>query len=285
MSINNSVVFSNFGRDNYVCNRNPQFIAPPHHKKRPEFIRKAFNFANTRRVWMWEGFAYLRPHTKRKRRFNKHRANAMQAGVLCLIHHLNIVTGLVEASCTDMADMCGLSTYSKAGNLSISRFTRMIDDLEEFGLIKPEKVWDRVLGTWIPKMIWVTDVFFLMIGIKPEEYKAAQNQQLGYLKRGLTLDEQEQLTITEAKRRRKRQFIEKAFEARRKKHANKRLEKQAKDFFKKGLDEQRSEIANNLAAQLGSDGLKNLSMQDFKNLVDKRLGQLRRITEPPPQEL
>jgi incFII family plasmid replication initiator RepA len=279
-----NVAFSGFGQANYVCNPNPEFTAPSHHKKRPLFIRKAFNFANARRVWMWEGFSYYKDLAKRSRRFNKHRAKAIQAGVLCMTHHLNIVTGLVEASCTDMADMCGLSTYSKAGNLSISRFTRMIDDLEKFGLIKTEKVWDRVMGTWIPKMIWVTDIYFLMIGIGVDEYKAAQNQQLGYLKKGLTLDEQEQLTITEAKRRKKRQFIEKAFDSRRQKHSAKRLQKQAKDFTKKSLDEQRSEIANNLAVQLGSEGLKGLSLQDFNKLVDVRLGQLRRLSDPPDGE-
>jgi incFII family plasmid replication initiator RepA len=277
-----NISFSSFGQASYVCNPDPEFITPKHHKARPLFIRKAFNYANARRVWMWEGFSYFKIQAKRKRRFNKHRAKAIQAGVLCMTHHLNIVSGMVEASCTDMAEMCGLSTHSKAGNLSISRFTRMIDDLETFGLIKTEKVWDRVMGTWIPKMIWVTDIFFLMIGIKPDEYNAAQNQQLGYLKSQLTtVEEKEQLTITEAKRRKKHQFIEKAFEARKKKHSSKRLEKQAKDFAKKGLDEQRSEIANNLASQLNPEELKGLSLQDFKSLVDRRLGQLRHSTEPP----
>jgi len=278
-----NVAFSCFGRADYVCNPDPEFSIPSHHKKRPLFIRKAFNYANARRVWMWEGFSYFKNVANRKRRFNKHRAKAIQAGVLCMTHHLNIVSGLVEASCTDMADMCGLSTYSKAGNLSISRFTRMIDDLEKFGLIKTEKVWDRVMGTWIPKMIWVTDIFFLMIGISVDEYKSAQNQQLGYLKQGLTLDAQEQLTITEVKKRKKRQFIEKAFESRRKKHSSKRLENQAKNFLKKSLDEQRSEIGNNLVSQLSPEELKGLSLQEFKVLVDRRLGQLRRLTDPPSE--
>ena len=282
MSFEN-VAFAGFGRAIYVANKNPEFTPPPNHtKSRPPFIQRCFNFAKKRRVWMWEGFAFYRKDAKRQRRFNRHRAQAIQAGVLCMTHHLNIVSGLIEASCTDMAAMCGLSTISNAGNLSITRFTRMIDDLETFGIIKTEKVWDRVMGTWIPKMIWVTDLFFLMIGINVEEYHAAQNQQLGYLKSKLTtLEEKEQLTITEAKRRKKQQFIQKAFESRQQKHAVKRLKKQAKDFLEKDLDEQRSEIANNLTKQLSPEELKGLSLNDFKALVNARLGQLRRLSDPP----
>lgn len=231
---------------------------------------------------MWEGFAYLRQHTSRSRAFNHHRAQAIQAGVECMLHHVHITSGMIQASCEQMADLCGLSTVSAAGNKSITRFTRMIDDLEKFSLIETERVWDKTLGMWIPKLIWVTELFWRMVGLSADEYKTAQNQQLGYMKRGLLLAEQEQLTLTEARRRAKQQFIERAFEARRRSHQVKRAERRAKALVNKPLDEQRSMLANDLMRRLTAEERKDLDLDQFKRLVDRELGRVRYLSDSPP---
>lgn len=266
----------------YVKNSAPRFVVPEHHAARPKFLCKAFNYARTRRVWMWEGFAYLRPHTKRSRAFNRHRAQAIQAGVECMLHHVHITSGMVQASCEQMADLCGLSTVSAAGNKSITRLTRMIDDLEAFSLIETERVWDKTLGMWIPKLIWVTKLFWRMVGLPFEEYQTAQNQQLGYMKRGLLLSEQEQLTLTEARRRAKQQFIERAFEARRRRHQTKRAERRAKALDGLGLDEQRGTLANDLMRRLRPEERAELGLEGFRQLVDRELGRIRSLNNRPP---
>lgn len=266
----------------YVANEDPKFIPPSHHKQRPLFIRKAYNYAGARKVYAWEGFSFYREGANRKRRFNKHRAKSMQAGVLCMIHHLNIASGLIESSCEQMADLCQVSTFSKAGNKSITRFTRMINDLEDFKVVKTQKVWDRVLGMWIPKMIEVTERFFLMIGIDPKEYEAAQKQQLGYQKRGLSLDEQEQLTLSEAKRRAKRRFIEQAFKKRKNIHTQKKAARNAKSFLKKTWDEQRSDIAVDIMKRLSPSEKQNLSLQDLKAMVSYEVGKIKNLIKDPP---
>lgn len=277
----NNVAFLGSG-SSYVTNPNPMFIPPKHHKSRPPVIKHAYNLANKRRVYMWEGFAFYKNDVKRKRRFNIHRGKAIQAGVLCMIHHFNAISGIVEASCEQMSDMCGLSTYSKAGNKSISRFTRMIASLEEYGLLECENIWDRVLGMYIPKIIMPTKLFFRMIGLSLEEFEKGRNQLIGFRKRGLTLDEQEQLTPTEAKRRAKLQFIEKAFNARKKRHSEAKRRRKAKEFVTKSLDEQRSDIANSLISTLTPKEIESLGLDGFKDAVNLKLGQLRNLAKGSP---
>ena len=275
---------------NYVHNPYPAFEAPAHHGQRPAFIRKLVNYASTRNVCFWEGFRAMWPvdpvtlkPIHRKRRFNLHRARAIQAVVLGIAHHMNIVTGIVKgASIELLAHQCGLATKSKAGNESITRASRAVITLEQFGVLKCEKVWDNTAGTWIPKLIEITPLFLDMCGIEREEYEKAQRQQLGFEKRGLSLAEQEELTISEARRRAKLAHRQVAFERRRKQNKDHAARKQAKKLAQKTLDAQRDEIQSNLIKLMGIDEIRNLGLAGFKELVDRELGRLRRIAADPP---
>lgn len=268
----------------YVKNPNPVFVPPKHHKPRPQLLRKAANFVNNRRVASWEGFPLLRPLADRQRRFNEHRARALQAVVAALIHHVDLVSWLVESSCEGMADLCGLSTVSDAGNKSITRFTRAIDDLEEHGIVTCEKIWDRVMGCWIPKMITVTELFWRMIGISPEEALAAQQQQLGYRKKGLTLSEQEMLTVTEAKRRAKQRFKEIAFERRRKKHHVRRAVRKSQELDALPWDLRRDKVASDLVRSMTPEECAALDLDGWRRMIDQEINRLRRYHsgDPPP---
>ncbi|CAK8742666.1 hypothetical protein SODG_005919 [Sodalis praecaptivus] len=46
---------------------------------------------------------------------------------------------------------------------SISRASRALTTLEELGAIKCERVWDDSTHSYIPKIIWVTELFFVLI--------------------------------------------------------------------------------------------------------------------------
>lgn len=274
----------------YVHNPYPTFEAPAHHGQRPAFIRKLVNYASKRKVCYWEGFRALWPidpatlkPIHRQRHFNLHRARAIQAVVIGIAHHLNIVTGIVKgASIELLAHQCGLATKSKAGNESITRASRAIITLEQFGVLRCEKVWDKTAGTWIPKLIEITPLFLDMCGINREEYERAQQQQLGFEKRGLSLAEQEELTISEARRRAKLLHRQAAFERRRKQDKDHAARKLAKKLAQKSLDEQRRAVQNDLIKMLGADEIKRLGVAGFKELVDRELGRLRRIAADPP---
>jgi incFII family plasmid replication initiator RepA len=274
---------------NYVHNPAPAFVAPEHHKARPSFIRKLCNFASKRKVWKWEGFYGLQPINpqtlkpiRRQRHFNLHRGRAIQAVTEAIAHHLNTVTGIAQVSVEMLAHQCGLATKSAAGNESITRASRAVMTLEEYGILKCEKVWDRTAGTWIPKLIEITPAFIRMCGLSDEEYEAAQRQQLGFQKRGLSLADAEQLTITEARRRARENHRRIAFERRQKQNKDHAARRLAKKLATKSLDEQRHEITKGLVKRLGRDELISLGPEGVKELVDRELGRLRRIADSPP---
>lgn len=276
-------------RYNYVCNPEPQFEAPDYHRSRPSFIRKLVNYTKKRRVTMWSGFYTLTPldpkkltPINRQRHFNKHRARAIQAVAECAAHHLNIVTGRVMLSVEAMAELCGLSTKSKAGNISITRCSRAVIELERFGIFNCEKVWDRALGMWIPKRIYVTGLFIEMCGLSIKDWESAQNQQLGYMKRGLSIEEQEQLTITEAKRRDKEQHTKAAFEYRRKKHGLAKARKLAARLREKTISDSRATVLRNIIKRMPTDELKAMNHHDLDALVRKELNYLLKLADDPP---
>lgn len=273
----------------YVLNPNPEFTPPPHHGPRPKFIKKLANFARTRQVTKWSGFYSLLPlnprtleRINRQRHFNKHRARAIQAVAECAAHHLNIVTGIVQVSVEKMSQLCGLTTKSKAGNISITRCSRAVLALEEYGVFRCEKIWDRVLGMWIPKRIEVTDFFIDMCGVKREEWEAAQNQQLGYQKRGLAIHEQEQLTLSEAKRRGREQHRKVAFERRRKQHEISKARRLAIKLKSEDLQQQKSTILNKIIKSRTTDELVELGPDGLDKLINKELNYLLKIAEDPP---
>ena len=279
MSMNNAA----YSRP-YVFNPHPQFDRPKEFGARPAFTRKAWNYANTRKVWLWEGFTFLKHQAGRCRRFKEDRAFAIQEITKAIIYYADFVSGQVHRSCTQIADDCRLSTTSDAGNYSITRTTRAIKDMEAYGLLKCELVWDRLLGENIPKLIWVTDLFWAMTGMTQEELKAAQRQKIGNKKKGAIFKVGDDLKahIAEAKLEGRITFIEKAFEFRKKRHSKKRQVKQAQELINKPLDEQRHEIANSLSLQLSYEEMKKLGTEGLKKVVDVRLGQLRRLSEAIP---
>ncbi|MNE09364.1 IncFII RepA protein family protein [compost metagenome] len=273
----------------YVHNPTPAFVAPKHHKARPSFIRKLCNFVAQRKVWKWEGFYAIQPISpqtlkpiRRQRHFNLHRGRAIQAVTEAIAHHLNTVTGIAHISIEMLAHQCGLATKSDAGNESITRASRAVLALEEYGILKCEKVWDRTAGTWIPKLIEITPFFIQMCGLTESEYEAAQRQQLGFLKRGLSLNEQEQLTITEARRRAKENHRRIAFERRRKQNKDHAARRLAKKILAMELSDQRHEVTKKVTKSCTEEELIQMGPKGLKARIDKELGLLRRIADSPP---
>ncbi|ECG1392249.1 TPA_asm: hypothetical protein GNB58_004865 [Salmonella enterica subsp. houtenae serovar 45:g,z51:-] len=107
--------------------------------------------------------------------------------------------------------------------MTYCRLIPVVDNkhLEAIGAIHCDRIWDKTTGSWIPNLIWVSELFFTLIGYEYGKYEAAQQQQLAWENKGL----KEAISLTEARRRAKVKHIQTAFEVRAKKRA-----------FKDGLD-------------------------------------------------
>lgn len=275
----------------YVANPHPVFTPPPQKKQRPAFIRTALKEAERTDVARSEIFYTVQPvdpetlmPVARERRMNEHRARAIRAVVQALVFHLNIATGMVQASVTAISEECGLSSTSEAGNESITRCCRAIQHLEYYGILHCENVWDNTLKMNIPKMIWVTDLFFFMLGLEPGRYESARNQQLAWINQGLMAKGEDPITHTEAKRRAKENHIKRAFEHRARQHLAK---KQRKNLIKLMAQDEvaaRSEILAELVRRYSKEELLALGHAGLKRQVNIRYAQMRKLatTSPPP---
>ncbi|MNG72826.1 IncFII RepA protein family protein [compost metagenome] len=162
---------------NYVSNPTPAFVAPTHQKMRSDFIHKLYVSAASRKVWLWEGFYAIQPidpvtHSPihRQRRFNLHRSRAIQAITIGIIYHLDVASGIAQISVEALSRQCGVSSQWGA----ISRASRAIITLEQYGVLKCEKDRGRTAGR-AQKRIEITPYFIAMCGIEPEEFSLAQN--------------------------------------------------------------------------------------------------------------
>lgn len=160
-------------RKNYICNLKPVFNPPKHEKKRSNFIyyamKKASKIDVARNILNYTLLA-IDPKTgnilPRFRRLNEHRACAMRAMVLAMLYYCDIESNLVQASIEKLADQCGLSTISKMGNKSITRASRLINEfLEPMGFIKCKKEKTKFHSNYVPKKIFLTPIFFMLLHI------------------------------------------------------------------------------------------------------------------------
>lgn len=155
----------------------PLFKAPSHHKPRPAFQKKCINYARTKDLGCWEGFYLLdKAAIGRKQRFKKVLRDCMQQVAIAMLHYVNVADLTVRASVERLSNDCGMTTTSKAGNISISRASRLIKLLEKLGFIKTENFRPPNSRHYLPKFIMLTARFFLWIGIREDELLNAQNQ-------------------------------------------------------------------------------------------------------------
>ncbi|WAI03418.1 plasmid replication initiator RepA [Buchnera aphidicola] len=160
-------------RKNYIYNPKPVFNPPKNKRKRSTFIRYAMKKASeidVARSNLNYTLLPIDPKTgnilTRFRRLNEHRASAMRVIVLAMLYYFDINSNLVEASIEKLADECGLSTFSDSGNKSITRVSRLINEfLEPMGFVKCKRVRSQINNKYLPKKIFLTPMFFMLLGI------------------------------------------------------------------------------------------------------------------------
>lgn len=272
-------------RINYINNKNPFFTPPKNEKRRPSFIYFAMKKASEIDVARCELNYIIQPKNtktgipiKRTRRLNEHRACAMRAMVLAMLYHFNISSELVQASVEQLSDECGLSTISKIGNKSITRASRLITHfMEPMGFVTCKKIWDKVLGNYMPKMITLTPLFFMLFDISEKQLKNAKKQQLGWINKNLIIKGLKPITITEAKTKAKDNQMRNLFKYRMSKHTFYKKKKNAQRLIALDEKEARQKILKALVGKYSISELTKMGPSGLKKQVNISYYYLRKI--------
>lgn len=274
----------------YVRNPHPRYQPPKVDASKPAIIKALVNAASHSNPARHEAW-YTTPRIDQKtglgrpfhKRMNEHRARAINALMVGLSDRLNIVSSKVEASVEQLSDWCGLSTGGKA-NKSISRASRALATLEELGALACERTWDEVSRSYIPKIIWVTELFFVLIGYELGKYQAAQHQQLAWENQKLREAGEAPITLSEARRRAKERHIKRAFEHRTRQRAFKQQRRQAQKLMRMAREQARAEILNGLIKQYSQKELEAMGHQALRRQVDQRYHALRKLATSTPAD-
>ncbi|WP_343190506.1 plasmid replication initiator RepA (plasmid) [Buchnera aphidicola (Mollitrichosiphum nigrofasciatum)] len=270
---------------NYVNNKRPVFKKSINDKKRPAFIRYAMKRANETDVARNElNYTIIPINTKtgqpikRFRRLNEHRARAMRAMVQAMLYNFNIASNLVMASVEQLSDSCGLSTISKAGNKSITRASRLITDfMEPMGFIKCVKIWDPLLGSYIPKMISLNPLFFMLFGITSESLNKAKNAQLNWINNNLLNKGLSPTNFKKIKKNAKKEHIKRALKHRNYKYHINNQHKKANKITHLPEKDARLYILNSIVKRYNSHELNKMGPVELRNKVNIEYCQLRNI--------
>ncbi|EAO9548305.1 replication associated protein RepA1 [Salmonella enterica] len=277
-------------RNSYVTNANPVYSAPKECASPPRIItalRKAALTSNPARHPIWRTadrfHAINHQRLPKERAMNEHRARAVNAICACIADRLNIVTGKVFMTLAQISDSCGLTTYNKDKTPCYSRASRAINEhLEAIGAIHCERVWDETTGSWIPNLIWVSELFFTLIGYEYGKYEAAQQQQLAWENKGLKEKGEPAISLTEARRRAKVKHIQTAFEVRTKKRAFKTQLRQARKLAAMEKQKAQAKILNDLVKLYSQDELAAMGHVELKRQVEHRYAAMRKLATAPP---
>ncbi|ENV3013854.1 plasmid replication initiator RepA [Escherichia coli] len=267
-------------RSAYVCNLSPEFQPPKHHThKLPLVLSDALQRINGRDLTCEVAF-YVNQPSERKRRINEHRRRAINAVIAAILHHVNIISKRVLASAEALADFCGLSTVSEAGNKSITRCTRALSQLKALGFIDYERRWDRVNKQYWPAKIEIRDQLLETVGITEQAWRRAVSQKLNYfnaknserLKKAITEADYKRIVIQEQMENVWRQRKT----AREIKAKQKAAERAARLVQEKGEAELRHQITREVSQEFADGMYPGADLAYLRSLVEQRYNRLRK---------
>lgn len=272
-------------RKNYIFNKSPKFITPKNNKKRPAFIIYAMKKASEIDVARSELNYIIQPKNpktglpiKRMRRLNEHRASAMRAMVNAMLYHYNIVSEIVQASVEQLSDECGLSTISANGNKSISRASRLITEfMEPMGFVISQKIWDKIIGNYMPKMMILTPLFFKLLGISEDKINNAKKQQLGWINKNLIKKGIKPMSLMEAKWKSKEIRLNSILKYRKSQHIFNIRKKKAQKIF--SLDEKiaKQKILKSIVDRYSLQELSQMGLNGLRKKVNIQYYCLKKI--------
>ncbi|WP_075434266.1 plasmid replication initiator RepA [Buchnera aphidicola] len=271
----------------YVNNPYPQFTPPRNRKKRPAFIRYAMKCAAETDVARNE-VCYTNQLQNpingcvvpRKRRLNEHRARALRAMAQAMLYHFNIASTLVMASVEQLSDACGLSTLSKAGNKSITRASRLITHfMEPIGFLSCQKIWDKILGMYIPKIISLKPLFFMSFNISQARLEVVRKKQLQWINNQLKKQGKSAITFFEAERQAKEKHVYSALHFRKSKRVFKKQKNRAMKILQLEEKHARSYILKHLVRQYSIEELCSIGLENLKRKVNCEYFKLRKLAK------
>ncbi|VFP88840.1 Probable replication-associated protein RepA1 (plasmid) [Candidatus Erwinia haradaeae] len=274
----------------YVKNPYPCYRPPKENVKPPRIIYAICQAARTNapsKHPIWRVTPRYHPIThsalNNQRAMNAHRARAIDAIIECLAAHVNIVTGKVYMSLAQISDACGLTTYNTEGKPCYSRTSRAINEhLEALGAVLCDRIWDKTTGSYIPNIIWVTKVFFVLIGYEYGKYLSAQKQQLSWENQKLRKAGEEPITLTEARRRAKAEHIRRAFAFRTQKLARSKQYRRARKL--EAMDERkaRGSILQDLVKIYRVEELGAMGYIELNRMVTQRYHAMCKLASSTP---
>lgn len=269
----------------YVNNLTPCYQPPKLGINPPRIInalRKSVRKNSPSRHLLWSISPRYHPITKKllssNRSINLHRSRSIDAIMECLAAHVNLVTGKVFMTLKQISDACGLTTYNSHGIPCYSRASRAINEhIEAIGAIVCERVWDKTTGSYIPNLIWVTKLFFVLISYEYGKFLAAQKQQLFWENKKLRASGEPAISLSEARRRAKNQHIQSAFMIRVKQKAYKKQLRRARKLSSMKKQDAEHEILKDLIRLYSKDDLVRMGYVELKKQVEQRYYAMRKL--------
>lgn len=275
---------SEFVSRSYVSNPTPIYI-PKKGVKYPRVIHalcKAVKNNVPSQHPIWKTNLRYHPITKRllsnTRSMNLHRSRSINAILECLAAHVNLVTGKVFITLKNISDSCGLTTYNRKGIPCYSRVSRAINEhIEAIGAIYCERIWDETTGSYIPNLIWVTELFFVLIGYEYGKFLAAQNQQLAWENKKLVERGKSPITVEEACRRAKIQHVHRAFLIRTQKQVYRKQLRRAKKLISMSEQDAKYVILKDLTKLFSYSELIEIGYVELKRQVEYRYHAMKKL--------
>ncbi|SUY95373.1 plasmid replication initiation protein RepA1 [Citrobacter freundii] len=268
-------------RSVYIHNPNPKFIAPAHHAhKLPSVLQGAIKNAQGGDL-TGDMVFYVNLPPERRRRIYEARRKAINAAITGILYFVNIVSREVHASAEQLADQCGLSTVSAAGNKSITRLTRALVMMKGLGLVQYKRRFDRVSRKYFPAEIVVTDTFIELVGISPEAWQRAVEQKLNYFNAKNSKRLGKAITESDYARIARQERLEQVWNRRkteREINAKKKAAERAERIAKEQGEEELHSLVKSQVSQEFRDGLHpGASLSDLRSIVEHRINYLKKI--------
>lgn len=268
-------------RSVYIHNPNPKFIAPAHHAHKLPFVLQGAIKNTQGRDLTGDMVFYVNLPPERRRRIYEARRKAINAAITAILYFVNIVSREVHASAEQLADQCGLSTVSDAGNKSITRLTRALVMMKGLGLVQYKRRFDRVSRKYFPAEIVVTDTFIELVGISPESWQRAVDQKLNYYNAKNSKRLGKAITESDYARIARQERLEQVWNRRkteREINAKKKAAKRAERIAKEQGEEELHSLVKSQVSQEFRDGLHpGASLSDLRSIVEHRINYLRKI--------
>lgn len=269
----------------YIKNPYPCYTFPKVNMRPPKIIcamRKAVkkNSPSQHPLWRITPRYHAINHKllSNDRKINIYRCRAIDAIMECIATHVNLMTSKVFMTLGQISDACGLTTYNAKGKPCYSRASRAINEhIEAIGAIYCERIWDKTTNSYIPNIIWVTEIFFILIDFNYKHYLIAQKKQLNWNNKKLLHLGENPLSLKEAKSKIKCQHIKKSFKDKIEKKCFAKQLRKAKKLLSLEPNQAKAEILNDLIKIYTKEELINIGYVELKNQVDKRYFSLKQI--------